>query len=78
MVGYWNKQSLKLTTLKTFACTKCGLEEEALPTGIEDVMGGTHYVYTTPLGWWSITTRGGMLLFCRDEAVTIIGGEVFD
>jgi hypothetical protein len=51
---------------------------EALPTGTTDLMGGTHYVYTTPKGWWSITTREGMLLFCPDEAVTIVAGEIID
>ena len=68
---------------KAFKCVRCGAEEEALPTGTEvrvftDLMGGTHFVYHTPKGWWSITTSAGMLLFCRDEAVTIVGGEVQD
>jgi len=61
---------------KAFKCVRCGIEEEALPTGTTDLMGGTHFAYHTPKGWWSITTRYGMLLFCRDEAVTIKGGEI--
>ena len=32
----------------------------------------------TSKGWWSITTREGMLLFCADEAVTIVAGEIID
>jgi len=75
-MGYWNEQSIKRTTPRTFKCVRCGLEEEALPTGMTDVMGGTHFAYHTPTGWWSITNRYEMLLFCRDEAVTIVGGEV--
>ena len=69
---------MRETTPKTFRCVRCGVEEEALPTGMTDVMGGTHFVYHTPKGWWSITTSDGMLLFCRDEAVTIVGGEVVE
>ena len=61
---------------KAFRCVRCGAEEEALPTGMTDILGGTHFAYHTPTGWWSITTREEMLLFCRDEAVTIVGGEV--
>ena len=69
-------QELKSRKSKAFRCVRCGAEEEALPTGTTDVMGGTHFVYHTPKGWWSITNRYEMLLFCRDEAVTIKGGEV--
>ena len=69
-------QELKRRKSKAFKCVRCGAEEEALPTGTTDVMGGTHFVYHTPKGWWSITNRYEMLLFCRDEAVTIKGGEV--
>ena len=71
-------QELRSRKSKAFRCIRCGAEEEALPTGTTDVMGGTHFVYHTPKGWWSITTREGMLLFCRDEAVTIVAGEVLE
>ena len=77
-MGDWNEQSIKRTTPRTFKCVRCGLEEEALPTGMTDVMGGTHFAYHTPKGWWSITTREAMLLFCADEAVTIVAGEVLE
>jgi len=63
---------------KAFNCVRCGLEEEALPTGMTDINGRTHLFYTTPPGWWSITTREGMQMFCRGEEVTIVGGEVLD
>ena len=66
------------STPKTFKCVRCGAVEEALPTGMTDVMGGTHFTYHTPKGWWSITNRYEMLLFCADEAVTIKGGEVLE
>jgi hypothetical protein len=68
--------SIKRTTPRTFKCVRCGVEEEALPTGYTTITGATLFVYKTPEGWWSITMREGMLLFCRDEAVTIVGGEV--
>jgi len=71
-------QELRSRKSKAFRCVRCGAEEEALPTGMTDVKGATHFVYHTPKGWWSITTSDGMLLFCRDEAVTIVGGEVQD
>ena len=77
-MGYWNKQSIKLTTPKTFKCVRCGVEEEALPTGITDVLGGTHFVYTTPLGWWNMTTEVGMVLFCPDEDVGRVTDEIID
>ena len=63
---------------KAFRCVRCRIEVEALPTGTTDLMGGTHLTYHTPKGWWNITTREGMQLFCRDEAVTIKGGEVLE
>ena len=69
-------QELRSRKSKAFRCVRCGVEEEALPTGTTDLMGGTHYVYTTPPRWWSITTSEGMQLFCEDEMVTIEGGEV--
>ena len=68
--------AIERDTPKAFRCVRCEAEEEALPWGMEDFRGGTHYVYSIPDGWWSITTSDGMLLFCRDEAVTIVGGEV--
>ena len=77
-MGYWNKQSIKLTTPKTFKCVRCGVEEEALPTGITDVMGGTHLVYETPPGWWNITTEAGMVTFCAGEDVGIVTSEIID
>lgn len=72
----FDAQAIKPTTPKMFRCSRCEAAVEALPTGLTDVMGGTHYVYTTPKGWWSITTRTGMLLFCGDETVTIVAGEI--
>ena len=66
------------TTPKAFRCVRCGAEEEALPTGTTDLMGGTQFTYHTPKGWWSITNRYEMLLFCPDEEVTIVGGEVLE
>jgi len=77
-MGYWNKQSIKLTTPKTFRCVRCGAEEEALPTGMTDVMGGTHLVYETPPGWWNITTEVGMVMFCADEDVARVTDEIID
>jgi len=75
-VGYWKDVSIKRSTPRTFKCVRCEVEEEALPWGMEDLQGGTHYVYSLPEGWWGISKREGTLLFCRDEAVTIVGGEV--
>ena len=75
-MGQWKDVAIKLSNPKTFTCVRCGIKEEALPTGTTDVLGGTHFVYHTPKGWWSITNRYEMLLFCRDEAVTIVGGDV--
>ena len=69
---------MRETTPKAFRCVRCGVEEEALPTGMTDVQGGTHFIYHTPKGWWSITNRYEMQLFCPDEAVTIVGGEVLE
>jgi len=63
---------------KVFTCVRCGSREEVLPTGMTDIDGETHYVYTTPPGWWSITNRYEMLLFCADEAVTIVSGQVLE
>jgi hypothetical protein len=71
-------QGLRGKKTKAFKCVRCGIEEQALPTGTTDLMGGTHFTYHTPKGWWSITTREGMLLFCADEAITIKGGEVLE
>ena len=65
-------------TPKTFRCVRCGAEEEALPTGITDVMGGTHFIYETPPGWWSITTEGRMVMFCAGEDVDIVKAEIID
>jgi len=65
-------------TPKTFKCVRCKAEEEALPTGMADLMGGTHYVYTTPAGWWNITTEAGMLMFCSGEDVDIVTAEIID
>ena len=70
--------SIKQTTPRTFTCDFCQIEEEALPWGTKDIQGATQFVYSLPEGWWSISTRGGMKLFCVDEAVTIMGGEVID
>jgi len=75
-MGQWKDVSIKLSNPKTFTCVRCGIEEEALPTGMIDLMGGTHFTYHTPQGWWSIRNRYEMMLFCPDEAVTIVGGEV--
>ena len=73
-----NEQSIKHNTLRTFTCDFCQIEEEALPWGTKDIQGATQFVYSLPEGWWSISTRDGMKLFCRYEAVTILGGEVLD
>ena len=70
--------SIKQNTPRTFKCDFCQVEEEALPWGTKDIQGATQFVYSLPEGWWSISTRGGMKLFCVDEAVTIMGGEVID
>ena len=70
--------SIKQNTPRTFTCDFCQIEEEALPWGTKDIQGATQFVYSLPEGWWSISTRGGMKLFCVDEAVTIMGGEVID
>ena len=71
-------QELRSRKSKAFRCVRCGIEVEALPTGTTDLMGGTHFTYHIPPGWWSITNRYESLLFCRDEAVTIKGGEVLE
>jgi hypothetical protein len=65
-------------TPKTFRCARCGAEEEALPTGIADVMGGTHFTYEAPPGWWNITTEVGMVMFCAVEDVDRVTGEIID
>ena len=65
-------------TPKTFRCVRCGAEEEALPTGMTDVMGGTYFTYKTPEGWWNITTEVGMVTFCADEVVDIVTDEIID
>jgi hypothetical protein len=72
----WKTQAIKRNTPKEFKCSECGEVEEALPVGMEDVKGGTHFVYHLPEGWWHITVREGMKMFCKDEAVTIAGGEI--
>ena len=77
-MGQWKDVSIKLSNPKTFTCVRCGAEEEALPTGMTDVMGGTHFVYETPPGWWSIATEVGMVLFCPDEDVGIVTAEIID
>lgn len=77
-MGYWNEQSIKRTTPRTFKCVRCGAEEEALPTGMTDVMGGTHFAYHTPAGWWSITTEAGMVMFCPDEVVDVVTSEIIE
>jgi len=63
---------------KMFECVRCGAEEEALPTGMTDVMGGTHFVYHTPAGWWDITTETGVVMFCAGEDVDVVTGEIID
>ena len=65
-------------TPKTFRCVRCGAVEEALPTGTTDVQGGTHFVYKTPPGWWSITTETGMVTFCSGEDVAVVTAEIID
>jgi len=77
-MGQWKDVAIKLSNPKTFTCVRCGLTEEALPTGTTDVLGGTHYVYTTPKGWWNITTEVGMVMFCPDEVVDIVTDEIID
>jgi len=62
----------------TCQCVRCGVEEEALPTGMADLKGGTHFVYHTPAGWWSIATEAGMLMFCSGEDVGIVTAEIID
>jgi len=71
-------KELHFRKTKSFRCVRCGIEVEALPTGTTDLMGGTHFTYHTPKGWWSVTNRHEMLLFCADEVVTIMGGEVLE
>ena len=66
------------TTPKTFKCVRCGVEEEALPTGMADLKGGTHFVCHTPKGWWGSTTEVGMLVFCAGEDVGIVADEIID
>jgi len=61
---------------KMFRCVRCGAEEEALPTGVTDVMGGTHFTYETPPGWWNITTETGMVMFCSGEDMDTVTGEI--
>jgi hypothetical protein len=61
---------------KMFRCVRCGAEEEALPTGMTDVMSGTHFVYHTPPGWWDITTEAGVVMFCAGEDVDVVTGEI--
>ena len=68
----------KSSTPKTFKGVRCGAEEEALPWGMEDLQGTTHFVYSLPKGWWSIATRGGSKQFCPYEAVTIQAGEILE
>jgi len=63
---------------RTFTCARCGIEEEALPTGITDIRGGTQFVYTIPQGWWTISTADGCVMFCQDEVVTIEAGEIIE
>ena len=70
--------SIKQNTPRTFKCDFCQIEEEALPWGTKDIQGATQFVYSLPEGWWSISTREGMKLFCGDEAVVIKGGEVLE
>ena len=77
-MGYWKNVSIKKDTPKAFRCVRCGAEEEALPTGMTDVMGGTHFVYHTPKGWWSITTETGMVTFCAGEDVGRVTAEIID
>ena len=69
--------SIKQNTPRTLKCDRCQIEEEALPWGMEDLLGATQFVYSLPEKWWSISTREGMKMFCGDEAVTIVGGEVY-
>ena len=75
-MGYWKNVSIKMSTPRTFKCINCKAAEEALPTSMDDSKGVTHFTYSLPQGWWHINTREGMKLFCGDEAVTIVGGEV--
>ena len=77
-MGYWKDVAIKLSIPKAFTCVRCGLTEEALPTGTTDVLGGTHFVYQTPQGWWNITTEVGMVMFCSDEVVGIVTDEIRD
>ena len=70
--------SIKLSIPKTFKCVRCGAEEEALPTGITGLMGGTHLVYDTPPGWWNITTEVGMVMLCAGEDVGRVTDEIID
>ena len=68
--------SIKQNTPRTFKCAFCQIEEEALPWDTKDIQGATQFVYSLPEKWWSISTREGMKMFCGDEAVTIMGGEI--
>jgi hypothetical protein len=68
----------QLSNPKTFTCVRCGIKEEALPTGTTDVLGGTHFSYHTPKGWWNITTEGGMVMFCSGEDVDIVTDEIIE
>jgi hypothetical protein len=82
-MGDWKEQSIerergRSATPRTFKCSRCAIEEEALPSGMDDAKGATHFVYSLPQGWWGITTREGMKLFCPNEAVTIREGEVLE
>jgi len=70
--------SVKQNTPRTLKCDRCQIEEEALPWGMKDMQGATQFVYSLPEGWWSISAREGMLMFCGDEDVTIRGGEVLE
>ena len=66
------------STPKTFRCVRCGVKEEALPTGMTDILGGTYFIYHTPKGWWDITTEVGMVMFCAGEDVGIVTDEIID
>ena len=70
--------SIKQNTPRTFKCDFCQVEEEALPWDTKDIHGVTQFVYSMPEEWWSISTREGMKMFCGDEAVVIMGGEVIE
>jgi hypothetical protein len=45
-MGDWKEQSIKRdrgrsATPRTFKCSRCAIEEEALPSGMDDAKGGT-------------------------------------